>query len=153
MLAKCLMECYHGPRAWKFTPDGGDQGDGIYDIDPLDPIAQYFEFPPGTVKYQKIFGTVKVAQYGKRIVDIPSVEKTTVVASQEEAVDPVEDVVEPEPFVEPEIVVESPIVPKFDVLPEEEISKKKIMARLDALGIEYKQLWTKAELFALLPKE
>lgn len=58
MKARCLQECYHGASAWKYTPEGGDNQDGIYDVDPLDPIAQYFEFPEGTEKYHKVFGTV-----------------------------------------------------------------------------------------------
>lgn len=59
MKAKCLQECYDGKKCWKYTPDGGENKDGIYDVDPLEPIAQYFEFPPGTVKYHKIPGNVK----------------------------------------------------------------------------------------------
>ena len=56
--ARCIQECFHGPNAWKFTPDGGEGKDGYYDIDPMDPIAAYFEFPKGTKKYDKKKGFV-----------------------------------------------------------------------------------------------
>lgn len=52
MRAKCIQECYHGPLAWKYTPNGGEKGDGFYDIDPKDPIAKYFEFPDQKVNEQ-----------------------------------------------------------------------------------------------------
>ena len=58
MLAKCMQECFHGPTAWKFTPDGGEKGDGFYDIDPKDPIAKYFEFPDQKVN-EKIAATAE----------------------------------------------------------------------------------------------
>jgi hypothetical protein len=59
MRAQCIQECWHGPKCIKYTPDGGKDGDGYYDIEPLDPIAQYFEFPVGTVKYCKKLGKKK----------------------------------------------------------------------------------------------
>lgn len=50
MRAKCIQECFDGPRAWKYTPDGGEKKDGFYDdINPDDPIAKYFEFPDAKV--------------------------------------------------------------------------------------------------------
>jgi hypothetical protein len=55
MRAQCIQECWHSTKCIKYTPEGGQ--DGFYeDIDPLDPIAQYFAFPPGTVKYIKYLG-------------------------------------------------------------------------------------------------
>jgi hypothetical protein len=59
--AKCIQECFDGARALKYMTDGGKDKDGFYDdIDPLEPIAQYFEFPPGTVKYVKILGNKRL---------------------------------------------------------------------------------------------
>jgi (2Fe-2S) ferredoxin len=46
MRAKCIQDCYDGPRSWQYKTNGGEQGDGWYEnIDPTDPIAKYFEFP------------------------------------------------------------------------------------------------------------
>jgi hypothetical protein len=46
MRAKCIQDCFDGPRAWQYKTDGGEKGDGFYEgIDPSDPIAKYFEFP------------------------------------------------------------------------------------------------------------
>jgi hypothetical protein len=84
MKAQCIQECWHGTLCIKFTPDGGPNKDGVYDVDPLDPIAQYFEFPKGTVKYQKVLGkrgkeenketTITVGENDKRDdEDIPAI--------------------------------------------------------------------------------
>lgn len=59
MLGRCIQECYDGPTGVKYYPDGGVNKDGVFDVDPLSPIAQYFEFPAGTKKYQKIAGDRK----------------------------------------------------------------------------------------------
>ena len=46
MRAKCIQDCYDGQKAWQYTTNGGEKGDGWYeDIDPANPIAKYFEFP------------------------------------------------------------------------------------------------------------
>lgn len=58
MLAKCHTECFDGPKCWRYSPEGGANGDGIYDIDPMNPIAAYFDFPKGTKKYSKKYGTI-----------------------------------------------------------------------------------------------
>lgn len=119
MQARCIQECWHGPKCIKYTTDGGLNGDGIYDVDPLDPIAMYFEFPVGTVKYHKIPGNKK------------------------EGRDPVQTT----------IVEGGELAPKVPVTDDLGPTKKEIMAKLDELGIEYKQTMNKTELTALLPKE
>jgi hypothetical protein len=59
MLAKCIRECYDGPTGIKYYLNGGVNNDGMFDVDPLSPLAQYFEFPVGTKKYHKIAGSKK----------------------------------------------------------------------------------------------
>jgi len=50
MLVKCNRICWDGATSRKYHP--GDQDD----IDPLSPIAMYFDFPDGTEVYYKIKG-------------------------------------------------------------------------------------------------
>ncbi len=47
MIATCHTRCWDAGKARRYYP--GDQDD----INPLDPIAKYFTFPPGTEKYSK----------------------------------------------------------------------------------------------------
>lgn len=59
MRAKCIQDCFDSVKCWSYKVDGGTDRDGFYDdIDPLSPIATYFEFPAGTKKYHKVFETV-----------------------------------------------------------------------------------------------
>ena len=51
MIVRCNMECYDSKRSRKYYR--GDQDD----VDPLEPLAMYFDFPPGTTVYCKIKGT------------------------------------------------------------------------------------------------
>jgi len=55
-VVKCIQRCYDGKRMRRYYPGDTDN------IDPLEPVAQYFEgFAPGTVVYSKIRGSkVKV---------------------------------------------------------------------------------------------
>ena len=80
MQARCIQECFHGPKAIKYYPDGGPAGDGFYDdIDPLDPISQYFEFPKGTKKYVKVLGKTPTK---KDPVGTQNVVKTVIVGQE-----------------------------------------------------------------------
>lgn len=47
MVVICARKCWDSKRSCQYYP--GDQDD----IDPLEPIAMYFTFPPGTVVYDK----------------------------------------------------------------------------------------------------
>jgi hypothetical protein len=47
MKVRCIKECWDSKRNRHYYP--GDQDD----IDPLEPIAQKFDFPPGTTVYYK----------------------------------------------------------------------------------------------------
>ena len=47
MVAICARKCWDSKRSRQYYP--GDQDD----IDPLEPVAMYFTFPPGTVVYDK----------------------------------------------------------------------------------------------------
>ena len=47
MIVKCNKECWDSKRARHYVP--GDQDD----IDPLEPVAMYFDFPAGTKVYHK----------------------------------------------------------------------------------------------------
>ena len=63
MIAKCLRKCWDSGRSRQYYP--GDQDD----INPLEPIAMYFEFPPGTEVYHKESGTKnKAAKSTTRII-------------------------------------------------------------------------------------
>jgi hypothetical protein len=50
MIVKCHTECFDSKRCRKYFR--GDQDD----VDPLEPLAMYFTFPPGTTVYHKIKG-------------------------------------------------------------------------------------------------
>ena len=55
MIAICVQRCRDGKASRRYgNKDIGKQ----FDIDPMDPIAQYFQFPEGTEKYDKKAGTV-----------------------------------------------------------------------------------------------
>jgi hypothetical protein len=47
MIVKCNRGCWDSKRSRRYYP--GDQDD----IDPLEPVAMYFDFPPGTEVYFK----------------------------------------------------------------------------------------------------
>jgi hypothetical protein len=47
MIVKCNTRCWDSKRCILYYP--GDQND----IDPLEPVAKYFDFPAGTVVYDK----------------------------------------------------------------------------------------------------
>ncbi len=53
MIVRCNTRCWDAGRCRRYYP--GDQDD----IDPLEPIAAYFDFPAGTEVYHKIKGTKK----------------------------------------------------------------------------------------------
>lgn len=50
MIVQCNRECYDSKRARKYYI--GDQDD----VDPTEPLAMYFTFPPGTETYFKEIG-------------------------------------------------------------------------------------------------
>ena len=50
MEARCNTRCWDGIKCLRYLPDR------IYDVDPLSPIAKYFDFPDGTEIYHKIKG-------------------------------------------------------------------------------------------------
>ncbi|MFA5322334.1 MAG: hypothetical protein WC373_06630 [Smithella sp.] len=123
MLAQCIQECFHGQKCIKYTTDGGPNNDGFYDIDPLDPIAQYFSFPPGTLKYEKVPGDKKTGK--------DPVERTVVVGGEM-------------------VAAKDPLTEKAEA---EGPTKKQLMAQLDTRGIGYKVTMNKAELAGLLAQE
>ncbi len=47
MIATCNTRCWDAGKARRYYPGDTD------DINPLDPIAKYFDFPVGTEKYSK----------------------------------------------------------------------------------------------------
>ena len=51
MIVQCNRECFDSKRARKYYI--GDQDD----VDPTEPLAMYFTFPPGTETYFKEMGT------------------------------------------------------------------------------------------------
>ena len=56
MIVKCNTRCWDAKTCKRYYP--GDQDN----IDPLDPIAAYFDFPPGTEVYCKIRGKGRVGE-------------------------------------------------------------------------------------------
>jgi len=51
MIVKCIKDCFDSKRNRRYF--AGDQDD----VDPLEPVAMYFEFPVGTEVYFKQRGT------------------------------------------------------------------------------------------------
>jgi hypothetical protein len=51
MIVRCIKDCWDSKRNRRYY--AGDQDD----VDPLEPLAMYFDFPPGTEVYCKIRGT------------------------------------------------------------------------------------------------
>lgn len=66
MEVRCNRRCWDGVKCLRYLPDR------MYDIDPLEPIAKYFDLPKGTEIYHKIKG-------GK---DTPSIETTRIVGGE-----------------------------------------------------------------------
>ena len=72
MIVKCNRKCWDSKRSRQYYP--GDQDD----IDPLEPIAMYFDFPPGTeVYYKPKAGSKKPVAATTRIVPGLVTEKET----------------------------------------------------------------------------
>lgn len=62
MIVKCNKRCFDSKRCILYVP--GDQDD----INPLDPISMYFDFPPGTVVYHKYLDKKKKWVYTTNVV-------------------------------------------------------------------------------------
>lgn len=54
MEVRCKQDCYDGPTGWSFK--AGE----VHDIDPMNPIAAYFEWPEGVEHYVKVKVNAKV---------------------------------------------------------------------------------------------